>query len=73
MFRFVQKMLQKLYILLNIKNIAKYKLGSGSGSVFLLNRIRIFKTGLANPDKKKMDRIRNAGFHDQPGSRCSTL
>ena len=34
------------------------KVGSGSG-LFWVTRIRIFKTGSADPDPKKMDRIRN--------------
>ena len=54
MFRFGKKMPLKIFILLNIKNISKYLVGSGSGSVFL------------KPDQwiriRKMDWNRNTGI-----------
>ena len=38
------------------------KEGSGSG-LFGISRIRILKTGSADPDPKKMDRIRNTAIY----------
>ena len=47
--------------MLNSKNISKKDPGPVGSGLFWVTRIRIniFKTGSADPDPKKMDRIRN--------------
>ena len=53
----------KIFILLNIKNISKKDPDPVGSGLIAVSRIRILKTGSADPDPKKMDRIRNTATH----------